>query len=133
MSIMSPKDLILKTNRAIESAQLLLDAGDIDGACNRAYYAMLDAAKAALLKTVPDGDPTVGKTHSGVISAFGLHLVKTGLVPVEFGRAFNRAHDIRQVADYTGDLIEVEQVDSLITQASEFVEWINCQVISIPN
>jgi uncharacterized protein (UPF0332 family) len=111
MNIMSPQDLILKANRAIESAQLLHNAGDIDGACNRAYYAMFDAAKAALLKTVPGGDPTVGKTHSGLISAFGLHLVKAGLVPAEFGRAFNRAHDIRQVADYTGDLIEADQVD----------------------
>lgn len=133
MNIISAQDLILKANRAIESAQLLRNAGDIDGACNRAYYAMFDAAKAALLKTVPGGDPTVGKTHSGLISAFGLHLVKTGLVPAEFGRAFNRAHDIRQVADYTGDLIDADQLDSLITQASEFVEWINSQVISVPN
>lgn len=133
MNIMSPQALILKANRAIESAQLLHNAGDIDGACNRAYYAMFDAAKAALLKTIPGGDPTVGKTHSGLISAFGLHLVKTGLVPAEFGRAFNRAHDIRQVADYTGDLIEADQVDSLITQASAFVEWIDSQVISVPN
>jgi uncharacterized protein (UPF0332 family) len=78
MSIMSPQGLILKANRAIESAQLLRNAGDIDGACNR-------------------------------------------------------AHDIRQVADYTGDLIEVDQLDSLITQASDFVEWINSQVISVPN
>jgi uncharacterized protein (UPF0332 family) len=133
MNIMSPQDLILKANRAIESAQLLRNAGDIDGACNRAYYAMFDAAKAALLKTIPGGNPTVGKTHSGLISAFGVHLVKTGLVPAEFGRAFNRAHDIRQVADYTGDLIEADQVDSLITQASEFVAWINSQVISVPD
>ena len=37
-----------KASRAITSARLLLDAGDVDGACNRAYYAMHDAAKAAL-------------------------------------------------------------------------------------
>jgi uncharacterized protein (UPF0332 family) len=29
-----------KASRAIASARLLLDAGDVDGACNRAYYAM---------------------------------------------------------------------------------------------
>lgn len=38
-----------KPSRAIASAQLLLDAGDVDGASNRAYYAMFDAAHAALL------------------------------------------------------------------------------------
>ncbi|MBB5202604.1 HEPN domain-containing protein [Glaciimonas immobilis] len=80
-----PKDLICKAGRALESAQLLRNAGDIDGACNRAYYAIFDAAKAALLQILPGSDPMVGKTPIGLIAAFGLHLVKTGLVPAEFG------------------------------------------------
>jgi uncharacterized protein (UPF0332 family) len=33
-----------KAARAVASARLLLDHGDVDGACNRAYYAMFDAA-----------------------------------------------------------------------------------------
>lgn len=131
MNILNSNDLIAKSKRAIESAKLLHAAGDIDGACNRAYYAMFDAAKAALLKVVPGIDPSIGKTHSGLISAFGLNLVKTGLVPTEFGRSFNRAHDIRQVADYTGDLIEYEQVVDLIKQAEEFVEWIDIKLVSV--
>jgi len=124
MNPMSPQDLIAKAGRAMESAKLLQDAGDIDGACNRAYYSMFDAAKAVLLATVPTIDPTIGKTHGGLIAAFGLHMVKTGLIPAEFGRAFNRAHDIRQVADYTGDLIGSEDVTRLIQQANDFVEFI---------
>ncbi|PUA17377.1 hypothetical protein C7W93_15790 [Glaciimonas sp. PCH181] len=60
---------------------------------NRAYYAMFDAAKVTLLKIAPDDNPPFEKTHRGLISAFGLYLVKTGLVPAEFGRVFNRAHD----------------------------------------
>lgn len=40
--------LMQKAARALDSARLLLDAGDTDGACNRAYYAMFDAARAAL-------------------------------------------------------------------------------------
>ncbi len=125
MNPMSPPDLIIKAERAIESAKLLHEAGDVDGACNRAYYAMFDAAKAVLLATVPTIDPTIGKTHSGLISAFGLHMVKTGLMPVEFGRALNRAHDIRQAADYTGDFIESDDVKWLIQQATDFVELVN--------
>ena len=130
MNFTRPEELIFKAKRAITSAQLLHASGDVDGACNRAYYAMFDAAKAALLKSLPDFDLAIGKTHSGLISAFGLHLVKTGKVPVEFGRAFNRAHDIRQVADYTGDLIELSQVDTLIKQAFEFVQWIDLELVS---
>lgn len=119
---MTPFALIAKAERAIESAKLLHQDGDTDGACNRAYYAMFDAAKAVLLATVPLIDPAIGKTHSGLISAFGLHMVKTGLVPIEYGRAFNRAQDIRQVADYTGHLIDPADVVRVIHQAADFVQ-----------
>ncbi|MDZ7585784.1 MAG: HEPN domain-containing protein [Thiobacillus sp.] len=38
-----------KAVRACASARILLDLNDVDGACNRAYYAMFDSARAALL------------------------------------------------------------------------------------
>lgn len=129
MRPMSPHDLIVKAERAIQSAKLLNQAGDIDGACNRAYYAMFDAAKAVLLATVPSIDPTIGKTHGGLIAAFGLHMVKTGLVTVDLGRALNRAQDIRQIADYTGDLIEPEDVNKLVLQADSFVQLMKQEFI----
>ena len=44
---MNPEEYMVKAKRAISSAKMLLDDGDIDGACNRAYYAMFDAAHAA--------------------------------------------------------------------------------------
>ena len=125
---LSPQGLMVKAENALASAKLLSDAGDIDGACNRAYYAMFDAAKAVLLATVPTIDPQIGKTHNGLISAFGLHMVKTGLVSVELGRALNRAQNIRQIADYTGDVIEPEDVLALLQQASEFVQALKKQV-----
>ncbi len=34
---MNPTVLMDKAARAVASAKLLLDAGDVDGACNRAY------------------------------------------------------------------------------------------------
>ena len=37
-----------KADRALTSAPTLLAAKDCDGACNSAYYAMFDAAHAAL-------------------------------------------------------------------------------------
>jgi uncharacterized protein (UPF0332 family) len=43
------EDLMAKAMQAAESAQALLDREDADGACNRAYYAMFEAARAALL------------------------------------------------------------------------------------
>jgi uncharacterized protein (UPF0332 family) len=42
------QDLMTKAARAVASAQALLELGDADGASNRAYYAMFDAARAAM-------------------------------------------------------------------------------------
>jgi len=36
--------LMLKAARACASARALLEPGDVDGACSRAYYAMFNAA-----------------------------------------------------------------------------------------
>ena len=45
--------LIAKAELAVASAKVLLEIGDADGACNRAYYAMFDAARAALFGVWP--------------------------------------------------------------------------------
>lgn len=94
-------ELIQKALRAGASARVLLDVGDVDGACNRAYYAIFAAARAALLATRAPVAPDIGKPHGGLIAAFGLHLVKHGPVPREIGRLLKRAEEIRLVADYT--------------------------------
>ena len=97
------------------------EAGDADGACNRAYYAMFDAARAALLASATDGTD-IPRTHSGVITAFSLKLVKTGRVPVELGKTLNRAAEIRLIADYKDEPIAPEQVAWVVEQALLFVE-----------
>lgn len=77
---MTPQAFMLKADRALESARLLLKSGDVEGACNRAYYAMFDAARAALIASNAPVEPEIARTHSGLITAFSLHLVKTGRV-----------------------------------------------------
>ena len=74
---MSPKELFEKAKKAASSAALLLKAQDYDGACNRSYYAMFDAARALILSKKPDLHIETIKTHSGLISIFSLHFVKT--------------------------------------------------------
>lgn len=118
---MNAEDLMAKARRAAVSARVLLDAGDADGACNRAYYAMFDAARAALLASGAPVEPEIARTHSGLISAFSLHLVKTGRVPVELGKALNKVEDLRLVADYKGDPIENEEAGWAVQQAETFV------------
>lgn len=119
---MSPQDLLAKAIQAASSAKLLLDTGDADGACNRAYYAMFDAARAALLASGAPVEQEVARTHSGLISAFSLHLVKTGRVPIELGKAINKAEELRLIADYKGDPLEKDVAAWAVSQAQTFVE-----------
>ncbi|WP_338130192.1 HEPN domain-containing protein [Polynucleobacter sphagniphilus] len=67
-----------------------MKAGDYDGACNRAYYAMFDAARAALLSSNSVKDLSLVRTHNGLITSFSLNLVKPGKVAIELGKALNK-------------------------------------------
>lgn len=118
---MNAQELMTKAHRALASAEKLLQDNDSDGACNRAYYAMFDAARAALIASKAPVPPEIAKTHSGLIAAFSLHLVKPGRFPVEQGRAFNRAEDLRLVADYKGDSISAEEASWAVQHAQTFV------------
>lgn len=113
--------LMAKADRAATSARLLLKSGDMDGAANRAYYAMFDAARAALLASGAPVDSDVAKTHSGLISAFGIHLVKNGPVSKDVGKILNRGHELRLVADYNGRSVTRSDAHEMVEQAETFV------------
>lgn len=113
--------LMAKAERACESARLLPDDGDLAGACNRAYYGMFDAARAVLLRIEAPVPPEIAKTHSGLIAAFGLHVVKPGLAPLELGRTLNWAEDLRLIADCRGDTVEHADALDIVEKAANFV------------
>lgn len=116
--------LMAKARQAVVSARLLLEAGDVDGACNRAYYAMFDAARAAIIASKAPVSLDIARTHGGLIAAFSLHLVKNGPIPHEFGRLLNRAEEIRLVADYRGDVVGLADAREMVDQAERFVTLI---------
>jgi uncharacterized protein (UPF0332 family) len=118
-----------KADTACSSARTLLDLGDVDGATNRVYYAMFDAARAALLVSGASVEPDIGRTHSGLIGAFGNFLVKNGPVSKEVGRLLNRAHEIRRVADYNGNSVEPADAKEMVEQAEIFVATLQTEFI----
>lgn len=124
---MKAEELMQKARQAVASARALYQLPDMDGACNRAYYAMFDAARAVLLRSGAPVGADVARTHSGLITAFGLHLVKPGLLPIELGRAINRAEELRLVADYTGQPVDAEQTSWAIENAELFVSTIQAK------
>jgi uncharacterized protein (UPF0332 family) len=127
---MNARELMAKAHRALASAHMLLQDNDSDGACNRAYYAMFDAARAALIASKAPVPPEIAKTHSGLIAAFSLHLVKPGIFPIELGRAFNRTEDLRLVADYKGDPITKEEALWAVQHSQSFFEEVEKKFMS---
>lgn len=81
---------------------------------------MAKAARAALV--------TVGclpedlKTHASVIGRFGLHMVKTGLVARDIGRALNDVQEIRQLADYLPAEVPADKAEWAVRQAQTFLD-----------
>lgn len=114
---MTAEDLMTKAAQAVASARVLLATADADGACNRAYYAMFDAARAALIASGAE----IGKTHKGVLNAFSDRLVKNGPVAREMGRLLKHAETFRYVADYESDSVELSDARDLVEQAEVFV------------
>lgn len=49
-------------------------------------------------------------THGGAIGLFGLHFVKTGIVPPELGKFYSELFELRQTGDYDDWKVVTENV-----------------------
>ena len=108
----------------MKAREFLLDAGDTEGACSRAYYAMFDAAHAALqAKHIETPNATI-KTHNGLLAIFGKELVLTKQVSADLHKALNQVQELRHVADYTADPPDMEKGRWAVEQAKAFVDAI---------
>lgn len=64
--------------RSLGAAEVLFEQGFPEDAVSRAYYAVLHAAKAALL-----AEDLTATSHAAVRRLFGQHLVKSGAIEKE--------------------------------------------------
>ena len=109
--------LIERAQKYLTSAAMLLGVADFESSVSRTYYAMFFAAEALLL-----GKGLAFSSHRGVLSAFGEHFVKTGVMPSEMGRELKRAFSKRQLGDYEYTFV-VSQADAeqLLESGRNFV------------
>ena len=114
----SPQSYMRKAEAALAAARLLVKAQSVDGACNRAYYAMFDAALFAL---GIEGLMKPIKTHHGLIARFGQEIVLAGHLSAEYGEYLNRAEDLRLLADYSDDSVDLAEATSAVERAEAFV------------
>ena len=111
---------LVRAQKALRAARLLLEQGLHEDAVSRAYYAVLHAAKAALI--------TVGeqpKSHDGVRVLFGLRLVNSGLVEKEYARILTAEQEDREIGDYETEIeIAPDRAQRRVDDAGRFLERI---------
>lgn len=110
-----------KAERALDEARLLLRDKKTEGACSRAYYAMHDAAHAALLATGHETPDAIIKTHHTLIADFGKKLVLGGQIDASIGRAFNKVEEMRLLADYSAEPPALDKTQGAVEKAEAFV------------
>ena len=112
------ESLLLQARESLEASELLYKAGYFGFAASRAYYAMFYVAQAFLLQK----DLSFSK-HSGVLSAFGKHFAKTGIVPLEFHRYLIEGMEIRHAGDYASPkTISQDQSEEQIRRVKQFLD-----------
>ena len=91
---------LLDSHETLGSAEILYANQKYKDSISRSYYAMFAAAR-ALLATI-DNDSV---NHSGIVSLFNLHFVKTGKVSREMGKLLIEARSLREKGDYADFLV----------------------------
>jgi len=114
------KNFLESAKRRLHSATVLIEAGEYRDSVSRAYYAFLDAADGALASK-----RITPKSHAGIISLFGLHFIKAGLVDEKYNAWFKKIYKDRLDADYKRDRVFTEEeAREALEQATEFVKTI---------
>lgn len=120
---MNPKNVRAEFTRALKSLQAakVLQADSLfEDAVSRAYYAVMHAAKAALL--VHD---RIAESHAAIRRHFGSVLVRTGRIEKEWATTLAKEQDRRIAADYDAALsMDAESTLQLVEEADRFVERI---------
>ena len=99
---------------AADDARVLLAAEKSRGATSRAYYAMFDAARAALARV--DSELPMAKSHQTIISRFGLHIVVGNGLDPELGRYLNTTEELRITADYDQAEFAIEEARATLVR-----------------
>ena len=115
------KALMAKARESLASAKADLEAGRLNGASSRAYYAMFHAARAALEMR---GMATGGQRHGTIISRFGRTFVKHGPLDPALGRALNKTLELRKEGDYDLASPDIQDVKAALRDAEGLVDAI---------
>ncbi len=113
--------------RTLRTARLALADGDFRRPVSMAFFIYEHAMRAALI-----AKGIVPKSHTGTASLFGLHFVKTGVVPKKFGVHFDRMVKNRIEADYQPEIpFNREDAERALERAEELLSVVQNLVPSL--
>lgn len=96
---------------AIRAAEIMLKNEMLAFSMNRVYYSMFYSVQALLI-----GRGVSFSKHSQIKGYFNRELIKSGALPVEMGKLYNKAFEYRQKFDY---------VDFAVPEREMVVEYID--------
>lgn len=117
-----------KAHEAYEDIEILKASGRWNAAANRLYYSVFHAVNALFVN-----DGLQAGRHKSSHSLFSMYYIKTGKLPLDYGRLYNNLQRLREKSDYNCffDVSEQDIVDG-ISIASGFIEAIE-QLINKKN
>lgn len=114
---------LAQAREAFQEGTILLDKNSLRGALNRFYYAAFYAARALLATKALDSSK-----HSGAISLFHEHFVKTSQLDREKAKALSRSFEMRQDSDYE-DFVQITREETLKIQQEVRVFLDECEKV----
>ena len=116
-NIEQAKKELARANKALTAAKTLLENHLYEDCVSRTYYAVLHAAKAALIKAGVEAE-----SHQAVRRMFGLHLVKTEQIEKHFAEILTAQQEDREIGDYDIYLdIEQDRAAKRVFDAEKFI------------
>lgn len=114
-----------KARDDLETAEINLKENKLSQSINRSYYAMFHAARSLLAL-----DKFDSKKHTGVISFFNQHYIKTGKIEPEYSKMLTAAFKIRNKSDYNDFYIaaredaqiQLENAKKFLKRLEEYIE-----------
>lgn len=109
-----------RAHETFEEIEVMRQAGKWNGAANRIYYSVFHAVNALFIN-----DGLQVKRHKGSHAMFSQYFIKTGKLPIEYGRFYNNLQTLREKSDYNCfyDVDEEDVIDGM-EKASKFIKAI---------
>lgn len=111
---------LAKAHETFEEIEILRNAGKWNGAANRVYYSVFHAVNALFIN-----DGIQSARHKASHALFSLHYIKTGKLPVDYGRLYNNLQTLREKSDYNCFYQVTEQdIADSVEQVRQFIDSI---------